>query len=78
MVGSSPRCGRLCSNEAITSICIVTEANERMRFILLADSEWNESNDLCTHSLKINRRNVEAAYSSLIADLCPGIERIGS
>jgi long-chain acyl-CoA synthetase len=54
------------------------EAHERIRFILLADREWNEANGLCTHSLKINRRNVEAAYSGLIAELYPAIERTGA
>ena len=54
------------------------EAHERIRFILLTDCEWNEANGLCTHSLKISRKNVEAAYSDLVADLYPEIERTGS
>lgn len=54
------------------------EAHERIMFILLTDREWNEANGLCTHSLKINRKNIESAYSGLIADLYPEIERTGS
>ena len=54
------------------------QAHEWIRFILLADREWNEANGLCTHSLKINRRNIEAAYSGVIAGLLPEVERTGS
>ena len=45
------------------------EAHERIKFILLANCEWNEANGLCTHSLKIKRKNVEAAYATLVANL---------
>ena len=54
------------------------QAHEWIQFILLADREWNETNDLCTHSLKIHRSNVEAAYSGVIAGLVPEVERTGS
>jgi long-subunit acyl-CoA synthetase (AMP-forming) len=54
------------------------QAHEWIRFILLADREWNEANGLCTHSLKIHRSNVEAAYSGVIAGLVPEVERTGS
>ena len=45
------------------------EAHERIKFILLANCEWSEANGLCTHSLKIRRKNVEAAYATLVANL---------
>ena len=54
------------------------QAHERIKFILLTDCEWNEANGLCTHSLKLNRKNVETAYAGLIADIYPTVERAGS
>lgn len=54
------------------------QAHERIKFILLTDCEWNETNGLCTHSLKIKRKNVEAAYAALVADIYRDIERTGS
>lgn len=53
------------------------QAHERIRFILLTDCEWNETNGLCTHSFKLRRRNVEAAYSALVSDLYAHGERDG-
>ena len=54
------------------------QAHERIKFILLTDCEWNEANGLCTHSLKLNRKNVETAYAGLITDIYPTVERAGS
>lgn len=54
------------------------QAHERIRFILVAGCDWNETNGLCTHSLKLRRKNIEAAYSTLIADLYAESERDGS
>ena len=54
------------------------QVHERIKFILLTDCEWNETNGLCTHSLKIKRKNVEAAYAALVSDIYPDIERTGS
>jgi len=62
----------------LDSVNRTLEAHERIKFILLTDCEWNEANGLCTHSLKIKRRNIEATYAGPIGDLYSEIERTGS
>lgn len=64
--------------EVLDDVNRTLQAHEWIRFILLADREWNEANGLCTHSLKINRGNIEAAYAGVIAGLLPEVERTGS
>lgn len=54
------------------------EAHERIKFILFTDCEWSEANGLCTHSLKIRRKNIETAYSNVVTAMYPDIERGGA
>lgn len=51
------------------------QTHERIKFILITDCDWSEANSLCTHSLKIRRKNVEAAFAPVVAELYPEIER---
>ena len=53
------------------------QSHERIRFVLFTDCDWNEANGLCTHSLKLNRKNVEAAYERFIGAAYDDVVRSG-